>query len=56
VDQINDEPVRLGRLDLGDVFVRREATERLKPTGEIIGCHEICGVHPQLLVARNGSV
>lgn len=50
-DRIDDEPVRLLRPDFGDVFVRREATERIKPTGEIIGCFEVCEEHPQLFVA-----
>lgn len=46
VDRIDGEPARLSRSDLGDVFVRRKAAERLEPTGEIVGRHEVGEVHP----------
>jgi hypothetical protein len=51
IDRINDEPVWLQCPDFGDVLVRRKATERLETTGVIIGCNEICEMHPQLVVA-----
>lgn len=42
----DDDPVRLWRPHLSDVSVRREAPERLKPRGEIVGRHEVGELHP----------
>ena len=44
MDRIDDEPARLCRPDLDDVFVGCEAAERLEPTGEVIGRHEVGAV------------
>ena len=37
--------------DLADVFVWRQVTEGLETLGEIVGCHEVCEVRSQLIMA-----
>ena len=47
---IDDESFWLCSPDFADVFVRCEATEGLESSPEIIGCHEVVEVCPQLLM------
>ena len=37
--------------DFGDVFIWCEAAERLEPTGEFLGCHEVGEVDSKLIMA-----
>ena len=47
---IDDESFWLRSPDFADVFVRGKATEGLESSPEIIGCHEVVEVCPQLLM------
>ncbi len=49
--RVEHKLLRLVCPDFADVFVRREAAERLEAAGEVVGGYEVCEVYPQLLVA-----
>ena len=51
VDRVQDESVGLGCPDLADVFVWCEPAECLEPAGEVVGCHEVREVRPELVMA-----
>ena len=51
MDRIDDEPVWLGRPDIGHVFIGREAAKRLEPAGKVVGSHEVGEVRPELIMA-----
>jgi hypothetical protein len=50
VDRVEDESIWLRCPDFADVFVRREAAERLEPLGEVVGCQEVREMRLQLIV------
>ena len=48
MDWIKFKSFRFSRPDLADVFIGRKPIEGLEPAGEVIGCHEVGKVCPQL--------
>jgi hypothetical protein len=51
VEWIEPELIRVFCPAFADVFVRREASERFQPLGEIVGCQERGEVLAKLIVA-----
>ena len=51
LERIEDESLWLRSPALADVFVGREAFQRLEPTSEVVGCDEVGEMLSELLVA-----
>src|SRR5215216_6428224 len=51
MERVQPEPLGLKCPSFTDELVGREPLQRLEPPGEVIGCHEIAEVLPELIVA-----